>query len=858
MDTILEKDRNNIILESISDEDRFLEKLSHYLPAQMPLKDFVHHNTLHAYQHKKFFEATQQACETFGYTTTLSIEEFRKLFAEKRIREDILEHVIIKLQGEEKLVFWKDRLLHGQFDKPTEKKIGKLRNLWREAYQIDLNGLVRPSLFRIINAYFDQGVSISHLPAWEHGILASLAEIEKNSFISLFKRKRAKKLLINGVANNSLNITDLLKILLGDLDIEKNPHLYAQYLYDQQFMHSGWSGMVAVLEHNPHGLLDERKAKLKDLVILELLLEIDALDAELGKNWLPLPQKINVPYLAPIHETPDMSKDYFEAVRIWQNAFEWTYYDSVLAGIQFCDAEKKLYEKSTEKKDFQAMFCIDDREGSFRRHLEKLHPNCETFGVPGFFGVPFWYKPLNGKSYMKLCPVPINPKHLIKEIASQKHTHKKEILFSENSHHLFRGFLFTIGLGFWAIIRLIKTMFRPSLSSATVCSLNHTHHSAKLTVENQNSEEMENGYQIGFKITEMAVLVENLLRNIGFLDNYADLVYVVAHGATSVNNPHYAAYDCGACSGRPGSVNARVFCSMANNTSVRKILEEKGIVIPETTQFIPAIHDTTRDEVVFYDTDFIFERNKAPHQKIQNIFKQAGDENAKERARRFDTINIKQKARKIHKEVKKRAISIYEPRPELNHATDALCIVGRRKLSHDLFLDRRSFLNSYDYSTDLEGTYLFNVLSACTPVCVGINLEYYFSRVDNHYLGVGTKLPLNVMGLIGVANGIDGDLKTGLPLQMVEVHDPVRLMMIVEQKPEIVLKTIQKNPALYEWYNNEWANLACFDPYTHQFYIFRNGEFNLYKPIQQSVPHISGFKNLIETHHDNIQVSIID
>ncbi len=74
------------------------------------------------------------------------------------------------------------------------------------------------------------------------------------------------------------------------------------------------------------------------------------------------------------------------------------------------------------------------------------------------------------------------------------------------------------------------------------------------------------------------------------------------------------------------------------------------------------------------------------------------------------------------------------------------------------------------------------------PVCGGINLEYYFSRVDNHKLGAGTKLPHNVMGLIGVANSCDGDLRPGLPVQMIEVHDPVRLLIVVEHFPAIVLK----------------------------------------------------------------------
>ncbi len=59
------------------------------------------------------------------------------------------------------------------------------------------------------------------------------------------------------------------------------------------------------------------------------------------------------------------------------------------------------------------------------------------------------------------------------------------------------------------------------------------------------------------------------------------------------------------------------------------------------------------------------------------------------------------------------------------------------------------------------------------------------------------------MGLIGVANGIDGDLRAGLPNQMIEVHDPIRLMVIVEHFPEIVLKAIQVTPETYEWFVNE-------------------------------------------------------
>ena len=119
-----------------------------------------------------------------------------------------------------------------------------------------------------------------------------------------------------------------------------------------------------------------------------------------------------------------------------------------------------------------------------------------------------------------------------------------------------------------------------------------------------------------------------------------------------------------------------------------------------------------------------------------------------------------------------------------------MCVVGRRSLSKQLFLDRRSFLNSYDYQIDASGDYLAVILGQVAPVAGGINLEYYFSRVDNQKLGAGSKLPHNVMGLIGVANGIDGDLRPGLPSQMIEVHDPIRLLAVVEHYPEVVKKAI--------------------------------------------------------------------
>jgi uncharacterized protein YbcC (UPF0753/DUF2309 family) len=295
---------------------------------------------------------------------------------------------------------------------------------------------------------------------------------------------------------------------------------------------------------------------------------------------------------------------------------------------------------------------------------------------------------------------------------------------------------------------------------------------------------------------------------------------------------------------------------MANHPDVRNILNERGMSIPETTQFIGGLQDTTCDDMLFYSEKALSADNARLHDINKAVFLKALDHNARQRSRRFESINPKLGLNKIHKQVRLRSVALFEPRPELNHATNALCIVGRRSLTKDLFLDRRAFMNSFDYQVDPHGTYLRGVLKAVAPVCGGINLEYYFSRVDNQKLGAGTKLPHNVMGLFGVANGIDGDLRPGLPSQMIEVHDPIRLLVIVEHFPDIVLKAIEEDHETYAWFINEWMRLVAIHPETRDQYLFTEGSFVHYQPLKKDVQRILDIDSVIESHRENLPVYV--
>jgi uncharacterized protein YbcC (UPF0753/DUF2309 family) len=826
------------------DEAHVLQELKHMLPTQTPLKDFIHHNSLHAFQSLKFYDAIFKASKIFGYKVTFNLAEYRELFKIGRIRVDILDMILKDHKGAANKELWKEKLLHADYLETNPMRMGRLRDHWKSACHLDLDNLVHPLLFRILGSYLDQGVALWHFPFEDQGLLQAIRAMEKNSFVSFFKTKRAKKLLFD---TEHCTIPQLLSQVVGD------ESFYVQYLFDQQFAHRGWSGMAATLEEHPEAVLYPKKIELRELIIFELLLEIDALESTLGRGWKPLCQKLKA--IKPVDVFADVPHTELQDLyQIWQNAFEWSYYDEVLAGLQLL---KNSPQPTWDTTHFQAIFCIDEREDSLRRHLESSDLHCETLGCPGFFGVEFYFQPESGKFYEKLCPAPVTPKYLIKEIATPGHR-ANEWLYHKGTHTLLRGFLSTLSLGVVAALKLFLTIFRPKMSPAISNAFAHMNVDGQMTIENKSLEDRENDLQIGFTVGEMAARVEGLLRGIGMVKDFAPLVYVVGHGSSSANNPHHGAHDCGACSGRPGAVNARVFSFMANHLKVREILASKGLNIPPETQFVGGLHDTAADEIAFYDESILSSKNATAHQKNLDTFERALDLNAQERSRRFASIDTTAALHKVRKAIRRRSVSLFEPRPELGHGTNALCFVGHRSLTKGLFFDRRAFMNSYDYRTDPEGKLLLNVIRPLPVVCGGINLEYYFSRMDNYKLGAGTKLPHNVMGLLGVANSSDGDLRPGLPLQMIEVHDPVRLLLLVEHYPEVLLATIQSQPEVYEWFIHEWVHLVAIHPVNNEYFYFKAGQFIPYTPLAKQVNSITDMKHFIENANGMITNHIVD
>jgi uncharacterized protein YbcC (UPF0753/DUF2309 family) len=310
-------------------------------------------------------------------------------------------------------------------------------------------------------------------------------------------------------------------------------------------------------------------------------------------------------------------------------------------------------------------------------------------------------------------------------------------------------------------------------------------------------------------------------------------VVFAGHASQTANNPFDSSLDCGACAGNPGGPSARVLATICNDEAVKTELRDRGVDVPEDTVFVAGQHNTTTDEVELYAEDV----PETHEQEIEKLRADLATARAGAAAERTGDMGVDTDSGV--RETERRAVDWAETRPEWGLAGNAGFIIGPSGLTNGLDLDGRSFLHSYDWTTDPDGDALEAIMTGPMVVTQWINTQYYFATVDNAVYGSGSKVTHNPVGNVGVYQGNGGDLMTGLPLQSLmsadeePYHQPLRLSTVVHAPVERVTTILSEHGSLVELLDNNWLSLTVVDPQQRHRAFRYDGELD-WTPVSEA------------------------
>jgi hypothetical protein len=799
------------------------------LPIQNPLWAFIHNNILLNLEEQPFREAVREAAALYRARPYETESFYRAELERGRIRRDCLEAVLAEAQagsGPSRVErFLSDpRVGNDVPPVPLLRLAPRLDTEHHATYDRHLQDFIVP----LIASFLDQGMA-----AWANPFRAGALWGYFQASVHAMPRwgtdwAGALKQRLEAHAQAGRSLDDLIAAEVREAAPEGQE---AAYCLETLFALKGWSGMITRLEAEPAlAPVEAPRATLKEWLAV-MLISTHALDAwSLEKYRLTRAGLRTHPAYAP--ETANLGR-----LHLWQEAYERSF-----AGEFLQHVERGMRPASEEPPRpparFQALLCMDDREESFRRALETKECGVETWGSVGFFGIDMRFQAVGASRPTRQCPPVVEPSRTIFEepvaeasdgqLERVRRAGRAEGLAKlsgfYHSRTLFRGFFVSLALGLLSFLPLVMKVLMPSRVTRlrrAVQKRAFPHPRTRIALDGPG----------GYSLDEQATIVETMLRAAGLTRDFAPLVAVVAHGATSTNNPFRQAYGCGACSGNPGVPNSRGFAQMANRAEVRERLAARGLVLPDHTLFVPCYHDTA------IDTIEVLERGHLPADRLEELEElearmvRACRMNALERCHRFaQAPRHGEEAAAQH--VLDRGHDLAQPRPEYGHNRVAACIVGRRSLTERTFLDRRAFLVSYDPTRERgAGVDLRTAVLGTVPVAVNIAMDYYFSRVDSEGFGSGSKLPLNVVSLLGIITGSKSDLRIGLARQMVELHEPMRIFVLIEANKQELVELIETNPRMRRMVRGGWMRLGWIDPSSRAISLWNGDGFTPWREL---------------------------
>ena len=474
----------------------------------------------------------------------------------------------------------------------------------------------------------------------------------------------------------------------------------------------------------------------------------------------------------------------FEGAEVWQEALEATFDEWLTPLIS------EPRPATASEPAIGVVSCIDVRSEPMRRALESAR-SVRTFGMAGFFGVDTCLH-INDIS-IDMAPVILKPSTRMQAI--QHSTVIRELAACvEHAMSGVGGLAIAEGYGLSALAASVVNTFAPR-TATRIAQLKNPEFWMGTTGLDVSAVPMS--AQLGFAR--------------GFLDSLGTevlppLMVVAAHGADAANNAFAATYQCGACGGNAGTVNARMIVAMLNSPEVRARLIADGYELHHA-HFVAALHNTTTQELTVDPATEI----PASHQELVAELLQVSSQ--------VHTLLSASQSTLPGPASPTRGVDWAQPFPEWGLVGNAACVIGPRALTAGTDLGGRVFLHEYDWTLDPNGAVLRNILEGPGVVMHMINMQYFCSTVDPRSFGSGDKTRHNIVGDTGVLIGASGDLHYGLPWQSLGPspdqprHVPIRLRLHVAA-PEELLAIALAGTTVEKLAAHGWMNITSISTTT--------------------------------------------
>jgi uncharacterized protein YbcC (UPF0753/DUF2309 family) len=763
-----------------------IDKAATTVGSVWPIHSFVTANPLSGFEDQPFAEAVTQATDLLGGRGYPSADTFEAALSQGQIDPERLDEELSAAGYDAEPEALLERLAEGA-DSETDPDTA--------------TDHVDNVLTKWLSAFLDEGGAHWSMPKREEGFYTAFRAVA-----------RYDSEIPDGAAVEEMPAepTEAIEAALDAYPVSQ----WVPIFEEQLAALPGWTGFIKQRADDGGEWQSEYPITLEGYLAVRLTL-LSATDADLSPSSEPT-------------ET-DAADEIAEAfLCAWEAS-----YRGELAGAVAEESEALADAAESGRPAAQLVFCIDTRSEVIRRHIEATG-EYDTHGYAGFFGVPMEYEGYDSEVSIDACPPIVDPQHYVTDQPTEDDTQASHDRWSgvrETAGEVIEtleanaasayGYVESSGSGYGLALAartLVPGRVHGLLDAADDAEPDD-HEFCEPTVHHQHT--YNGDLPVGMTTEEKVEYAETAFSLMGW-EQFGRLVVFTGHASETANNPFDSSLDCGACAGNPGGPNARVLATICNDSEVQATLRERGFEIPDDTVFVAGEHNTTTDEIELYD-------DEVPESHADDIAQLRGDlATARENAAAERAASMGDADDAVG-DTERRAADWAETRPEWGLAGNAGFVVGPRELTADLDLDGRSFLHSYDWSTDPDGEALEAIFAGPMVVTQWINNQYYFSTVDNAVYGSGSKVTHNPVGNVGVYQGNGGDLMTGLPQQSLLAadddphHQPIRLSTVVHAPLDTVTEVLADLEDVTGLLDNDWLSLTVVDP-TQDHEIFHYDE----------------------------------